>query len=85
MKMRRIIAALTSGRAESLANPNPNRAYVRMDDLRRITEKAPPGKKAERFIKDNKAEFKRLHGDRWEQTLYAAAWQMFGDRKRRRD
>jgi hypothetical protein len=44
-----------------------------------LQEKAPPGKKAEEWIKANKAEFKDRYGDEWEQVLYARAWKLFGD------
>lgn len=43
-----------------------------------LEEVAPPGKKAERFIKQNKAEFKKRYGDNWERVLYATAWKKFG-------
>lgn len=44
-----------------------------------LEEKAPPGKKAEEWIKANKAEFKDRYGDEWEQALYATAHKLFGD------
>lgn len=44
-----------------------------------LKEKAPPGAKAERFIKKNKAEFKDRYGDRWEEVLYSTAWKKFGE------
>ena len=44
-----------------------------------IVEKAPPGKKAEEWIKSNKAEFKKEYGDKWEERLYATAWKLFGE------
>lgn len=44
-----------------------------------VEEKAPPGAKAERFIKKNKEEFKNRYGDRWEEVLYATAWKQFGE------
>ena len=45
---------------------------------RELAEKAPPGQKAERFIKKHKAEFKDRYGDNWKQVLYATAWKRFG-------
>ena len=42
-----------------------------------IVEKAPPGKKAEEWIKSNKAKFKDEYGDDWEEVLYATAWKLF--------
>lgn len=47
-------------------------------ETKTVTEKAPPGKKAEEFIKDNKAKFKKQYGKRWEEVLYATAWKQFG-------
>ena len=43
-----------------------------------IFEKAPPGAKAERFIKKHKKEFKKRYGDAWKEVLYATAWKLFG-------
>lgn len=43
-----------------------------------LSEKAPPGKKAERFIRKRKKDFKKRYGDAWRQVLYATAWKLFG-------
>lgn len=43
-----------------------------------LNEVAPPGDKAEEWIKSNKEEFKKQYGDEWEEVLYATAWKMFG-------
>ena len=43
-----------------------------------IVERAPPGKKAKRFIKRHREEFKKRYGDAWKQVLYATAWKNFG-------
>ena len=43
-----------------------------------IAEKAPPGKKAEDFIKGNKEPFKKRYGKKWQEVLYATAWKKFG-------
>lgn len=43
-----------------------------------ITEKAPPGAKAERFIRQNKEAFLKRHGDLGLEYLYATAWKKFG-------
>jgi hypothetical protein len=43
-----------------------------------IVEKAPPGKDAENFIKDNKEKFKKQYGKKWQAVLYATAWKKFG-------
>jgi hypothetical protein len=47
----------------------------------KITEVAPPGKKAEEWITSNKARFKKQYGNNWEPILYAKAWKMFGKKK----
>jgi len=39
-----------------------------------IKESAPPGKKAEDWVKANKEEFKKRYGEGWEEKLYATAW-----------
>ncbi len=44
----------------------------------KLAEKAPPGKKAEEFIKGAKADFKKRYGKDWEARLYATAWEKFG-------
>ena len=46
---------------------------------RKVNEKAPPGKKAEKFIKDNKDDFKQKYGKKWQSVLYATAWKQFGE------
>lgn len=50
--------------------------------MQKITEVAPPGKKAESWITSNKARFKKEYGDQWEPILYATAWKMFGKKKK---
>lgn len=47
-------------------------------ETKTVAEKAPPGKKAEQFIKDNKEKFKKQYGKRWEEVLYATAWKQHG-------
>lgn len=44
----------------------------------KLTEKAPPGKKAEDFIKGAKDDFKKRYGKSWKSKLYATAWEKFG-------
>jgi hypothetical protein len=44
-----------------------------------IAEVAPPGKKAERFIKKHKKEFKKNYGKKWASYLYGTAWKQFGE------
>lgn len=46
-----------------------------------LNEVAPPGKKAEDFIKKNKEKFKKQYGKRWQEVLYATAWKQFGPKK----
>lgn len=64
-----------------------------MDDIRRwmtlcemtvtdITEVAPPGRKAEQFIKKHKKEFHKRYGDKADDYLYGTAWKKFGKRKK---
>jgi hypothetical protein len=55
--------------------PGIMRSSMKEDE---VAEKAPPGKKAEDFIKGNKESFKKRYGDRWEEVLYATAWKKFG-------
>lgn len=47
----------------------------------KVNEVAPPGKKAEDFIKGAKEDYKKRYGDRWEEVLYATAWKKFGPKK----
>lgn len=44
-----------------------------------LYEKAPPGRKAKRFIKKAAPSFKERYGDAWKTVLYAKAWKMFGE------
>ena len=46
-----------------------------------LQEVAPPGEKAERFIRQNKEKFRKQYGDRAEEVLYATAWKMFGKKE----
>lgn len=47
----------------------------------KVNEVAPPGKKAEDFIKGAKADFKERYGKDWRAKLYATAWKKFGPKK----
>lgn len=47
----------------------------------KVNEVAPPGKKAEDFIKGAKEDYKKRYGDRWEEVLYRTAWKKFGPKK----
>jgi hypothetical protein len=49
------------------------------DEPIKVAESAPPGKKAERFIKKHKKEFKQRYGKRGTEVLYATAWKKFGE------
>lgn len=53
-------------------------SYVIVENAELIDEKAPPGKKAKRFIKKLTPQFKKRYGDAWKQVLYATAWKNFG-------
>lgn len=44
-----------------------------------IGEAAPPSKDAKLWMIDNKEEYKKKHGDKWEGVLYAKAWDKFND------
>ena len=45
-----------------------------------MVESAPPGKKAEDFIRKHKSEFKKRYGKkRGTEVLYATAWKKFGE------
>jgi hypothetical protein len=46
-----------------------------------ISENAPKGAKAARFIKKREAEFKKRYGDAWETVLYATANKLFKKKK----
>jgi len=52
---------------------------VNVDEYKNMMEKAPPGEKAEKFIKSNKESFKKRYGKDWERILYATAWKQFGE------
>lgn len=51
---------------------------AKKEKAKKVDESAPPGKKAEDFIKSNKEEFKKRYGKRGEEVLYATAWKKFG-------
>lgn len=47
--------------------------------LKSLEEKAPPGKKAEHWIKSNKARFHQRYGkEKGDSILYGKAWNLFG-------
>jgi hypothetical protein len=53
---------------------------TRVDQLElQFAESAPPGAKAERFIKKAKKDFKKRYGKKWKERLYATAWKQFGE------
>jgi hypothetical protein len=45
----------------------------------RYAESAPPGEKAEHFIKKHKKEFKKRYGKKWSSYLYGTAWKKFSE------
>lgn len=49
-----------------------------VEGIEGIAERAPPGRKAKRFIKKLTPQFKERYGDAWKQVLYATAWKNFG-------
>ena len=64
----------------------PQHGVVQQEfDFEPAMESAPPGKKAERFIKHQKADFKKRYGKRWKKVLYATAWKQFGELQTFRD
>lgn len=48
-------------------------------DVISLLEVAPPGKTAEKWIKDRKSEFKDRYGKDWQRVLYSTAWKRFGE------
>jgi hypothetical protein len=46
--------------------------------VKTVDESAPPGNKAEEWIKANKEQFKKEYGDNYEEYLYGKAWSLFG-------
>ena len=56
-------------------------SYIRnlIDAVHQIYEAAPPDPKIEQWIKDNKENFKKEYGDKWEEVLYAKAWSMYNE------
>lgn len=51
------------------------------DDELALNEATPPSDEAEKWIKDNKENFKDQYGDDYEKVLYAKAWKMYNDGK----
>ena len=56
---------------------NDIRAWITLCEP--LAESAPPGRKAKRFIKKHKKEFRQRYGKRGAQVLYATAWKKFGE------
>lgn len=52
---------------------------VSLNEVISMLEVAPPGKKAEKWIKDRKNDFKEKYGKDWQKVLYATAWKRFGE------
>lgn len=52
---------------------------VTIDEVIELLEVAPPGKRAEKWIKDRKSDFKERYGKDWSKVLYATAWKRFGE------
>lgn len=47
------------------------------DDELALNEATPPSDEAEKWIKDNKENFKDQYGDDYKEVLYATAWKMY--------
>ncbi len=77
-EVKQINFAIRAKEKEKESNDKASKKAVK--ETKTVTEKAPPGKKAEEFIKDNKAKFKKQYGKRWEEVLYATAWKQFGSK-----
>lgn len=77
MDMRHLLD-ITAG---SKTNTSGDRPF---EFFRSLAEAAPPGKKAERFIKKRKKDFQDRYGDDWESVLYATAWKLFGNKKKKK-
>lgn len=45
--------------------------------FKKLMEAAPPNKKIEKWIIDNKKSFKDKYGDDWEKVLYSTAWKRY--------
>lgn len=75
------IVRVRNGMAKVVKGILPPEVKSLISNLSDINESAPPGKKAERFIKQNKKEFKDRYGDSWETVLYSTAWKKFGKSK----
>jgi hypothetical protein len=63
---------------EDMLQMERNPQGLRYEELE-FMESAPPGKKAARFLKHRKADFKKRYGKNWKQVLYATAWKQFGE------
>lgn len=57
------------------------RKYQKCTPGQPVTEAAPPGPKAEAWIKANKRRFVSRYGEDGEKILYAKAWKLFGQDK----
>jgi hypothetical protein len=64
-------------KAEYFAKKKKN-AEEKSTTKNKVDESAPPGKKAEKFIKDSKESFRKKYGKKWQEVLYATAWKKFG-------
>ena len=56
----------------------PMKKALKDKNNEKVDEAAPPGKKAEEFIKANKEAFNKRYGKKGESVLYATAWKKFG-------
>ena len=51
---------------------------ISMMKRKRPYESAPDSPEAEKWIKSNKARFKKRYGEDWESVLYATSWKLYG-------
>lgn len=72
-------------RLRGMAARGDQQAKAEMEKRRQprqpMQEVAPPGEKAERFIRQNKEKFRKQYGDRAEEVLYSTAWKQFGKKQ----
>jgi phage host-nuclease inhibitor protein Gam len=72
-------------RLRGMAARGDQQAKAEMEKRRQprqpMQEVAPPGEKAERFIRQNKEKFRKQYGDRAEEVLYSTAWKQFGKKE----
>ena len=66
------LEAVMSGDISTITEP------ISMMKRKRPYESAPNSPEAEKWIRSNKARFKRRYGDNWESVIYVTSWRLFG-------